>query len=311
MHTLEIPSREMTIEIPGTWDEMSQAQRTYCLKTAIQFTDGQIGYEAFLVRCFFKLANIHRSWRTVLWEKAVGPDKVAEKNANIIIYAEQVVTGIFKDLRADVLEIDYDTEQMPFIEVKLRKWFKSKNFILPDVLLQNITFGEFRSAVQEMNLFFESKEEEDLNRFCAVLLRPGRKHLKKLQQQADFDGQLREPFNPHRVNINARYVSKMKAWRKKAVLLWFSTTINLIQEAEELSVNDRVISLRELFPKPAEGEKATNDKSAAGWKGVLNHIATEGIFGTAKETDQQNLWDVLEWMYDQHEEAKRLKRKLK
>lgn len=312
MNTIEIPDRNLKIEVPENWHEMTPDQRAYCLKYAINFTGGVVTYTQFLTACFFKLANVQRTWRTYLWEKAVSPQMVSDKNANILIYAEFLLAGLFKDVSADKLEVEYDTELLPFSHVCPRVGLRSKKLYLPDVLLQSSTFGEFRHALSEMNLFFESKAEEDLNRFLAVLCRPQRQRLKQLMKDPNFDGQKREPFNPNRVEINARWTAHLKPWQKKAVLLWFAGTVQLLQTAEELNINDRVISLKELFPQPLEGEETTPpDQSAAGWKGVLMHIAKEGVFGTTTQTDQQNLFDILEWMYDQHEETKRIKRKLK
>jgi len=312
MHTLEIPDIDLTINIPENWHEMSAAQRSWCLQQAIDFNNGHITYDDFLIRTFYKLANVKRNWFTYVWENLAGKELVSRKNTNIRILAEQIVCSIFNLSDGQLIDISYNCEINPLPLIKLRPqiWKKQVQLIGPQNLIENISFGEFRTAIEEMNQYFESKVEAQLNRFIACLYRPYRANIERVRQSENFDGQLREPFNLNRIEINARLIAKIPAWKKMAVLLWFAYCVKYLQE-DDLIINGREINLSELFPKPAKGEESVKDPSAAGWHGILIGIAKEGPFGDAEKTDKQDLFIILEHMYDQHQEGKRIKAKYK
>ena len=96
---------------------------------------------------------------------------------------------------------------------------------------------------------------------------------------------------------------------QQVILLWFTYTINYIQ-TEEITISGRTITLRTLFPKSqTDGERSQVGQSGGGWTTVLNSIAKEGVFGTVAQTDKVGLFDILLYLYDEHQAAQKLKQK--
>lgn len=300
MHTLEIHGRQDPVEVPATWHEMDPAQRARCLELLIHFKFGVITYEECLVGCFFSLARILRDLKTITWEKLAGKQATEDKNTSLLINAEKICT--FHTInRQRSFELSYTCEIPPFTQCH--------SLHGPDALLSNITLAEFRYAILEMNEYFASQDVQQLARFVACLYRPQRKRLTQLRNREDFDGHLREPFNPHRLEVTTKAVARWPDWQKMAVLLWFTHCTKVIQ-TEELIINGREVCFAELFPRSEETDEDTPvDRSSPGWSAILNTIAKEGIYGPADKTDKQPLFDILLYMLDQHERSKELEAK--
>jgi len=307
--TIEIPDRDLQIQVPSDWSEMTPDQRSFCLNRAIMLSDGQIEFGSFLVECFYKLTDLQRSVTSIIKERIAGHDALAEKNRNLRIYAEAIVAPIFGiEDPEQQFEIKYECVTPPVLDFSLRKGLQRKQFIAPGSLLQNCSFGEVRAAILAQNLFFESKDEKHLDRLVACLYRPKRKDLKSLQESEDFDGHQKEQFNRDRILYLATWTTKITSWKKMAVLMWFSFCISAIQ-SEDLTINGREINLSHLFPKADPDHPPKPDKSAAGWDGILNAIAKKQVFGSAQQVDQIDFFEILLFMYDEDAEIQRLKPK--
>lgn len=310
MITLELPAKNLRVNVPSTFDEMEAAQREYVLKQTVFFTNGHISREAWLINCFFALAKIKRTAKTRFYEKLYGPKWVEEKNSNAIIYAENICADLLT-LKEGHLEINYDSAEPPFAVVKPLVMRPALH--APQASLADVTFGEFRAAVAEMNDYFSTKDDHHLNRFVACLYRPKRKHLKKHMASENFDGHTRALFNENKIDHWASIAAKLHPWQKIAVLLWFSSCIQFLKTGE-ITLPDRTLSLECLFPAPPKankGDKTQKDPAAAGWQQVLTTIAKEGLFGNVANTDAQNLYTILVHMYDMHQANLALERKLK
>ncbi|WP_421977827.1 hypothetical protein [Roseivirga seohaensis] len=310
MNTLEIPSKNLLVNVPSTFDEMTAAQREYVLRQTVFYTNAHISKETWLINCFFALANIKRTAKTRFLEKLYGPAWVVEKNCNAIIYAETICADLLA-VNNGQLEINYDSAHPPFTKAKPSLWAPAIH--APQSSLSDITFGEFRSAVAEMNDYFSSKDDYHLNRFVACLYRPKRKQLKKHMASDNFDGHTRALFNENKLDHWASIAAKLHPWQKIAVLLWFSSCIQTLKTGE-ITLPDRTLSLECLFPEPAKaskGDKPKKDPSDAGWQKVLTTIAKEGLFGNVASTDRQNLYTILVHMYDVHQNNLELERKFK
>lgn len=314
MNTIEIPDIALVREIPSHWDEMSRDELTYCLDQVIMTSLGLISVTQCQVRCFYKIADVQRTWRSILWEYMMPESVVLEKNANLVCLARELTAFLFNNASDDEsrVEINYDTIYNHLPEITVFKWnvFPWIKLYGPADLLSDLTFGEFRAALEEMQEYFDTKDEFALSKMIACLYRPERKDYHKHVRSEDFDGLQRQPFNRNLIEQNARYTHKMGLVHRTAVLLWYSFTIGYIQR-EDLQIGGRTINLSPLFPRSSGEESKTRRPNGTGWTGLLYSIAKEGVFGNADQTDQTGLFDVLVYMYDQYQENQRLKRKSK
>ena len=109
MNILELPERNIRLEIPSHWDEMDSEQRQYCLKQAVMCTSGIISLDEAKVRCFYHLAEIKRNVRAVAVERVMSKEMYDEKNSKVVLLAEQLCGFMFKKNEEGKTEICYET----------------------------------------------------------------------------------------------------------------------------------------------------------------------------------------------------------
>lgn len=323
MSTLTIGEKELSVSIPSHWDEMSPEQIKYCIG-AWQEAVAKGDLLSAQVRCFYKLSGIRRSWKSIFLEKIMPSDWVLEKNANIAMLSEELTAFMFR-VTENASEISYDTVTNHFPVIRTKQGI---DLYGPSDLLADLTFGEFRAAIEELDEYYalirqngppvrgassEIVTDEQLSRFIACLYRPLRKKYRKVSRSETFDGFKREPFNRMLIEPNMMKVNSMHPVHRTIILLWFTWCVSYIQTGD-LVISGREISLRRLFPRPlAKSEKkgAAGAKDRSGWVSILYAISKEGVFGDAAQTDKVGLFDILLYMYDQHREIQRQKRNMR
>lgn len=298
MNLIEIPDKEIKLQSPEHWDEMTQEQVFFCLKKVLMATAGLISVAAARTLCMYQVLEIKRDWRTVAWERIQSADRVMEKNANVYLLSEKLFGFLFLEKKGN-FEANYNTVINHFPELK------AGDTILygPASLFGDLTLGEFRAAKEEMDEYFESKEEESLNRFIACLYRPKRKYLESEKESRDWDGKVQEQFNRARITDHAQLTSLIGPVHKMAVLLWFTHTIQYVQK-EDLMIGGRKVNFSILFP---EGESGA--AKGSGFTGILYAIAEKGIFGNIEASDRAGFFDVFLFLYDKEIENIRAKAK--
>ncbi|MEX2566635.1 MAG: hypothetical protein WD431_11880 [Cyclobacteriaceae bacterium] len=303
MNTLELPEKSTHLEIPSHWDEMNQAQRLYCLSQAVKASAGVIRSEEALVRCFYHLAEIQRDYKSVAMERIMSEEQRMEKQSRTWLLAETLCGFVFRENEKKELEICYETVYNHFPVIRAGK----VKLYGPGHLLADLTFGEFRAALEEMNEYFETRESECMDRFLACLYRPERSGYAELSKREDFDGFRREPFNRSRISVNAEHTKNIGQVIRTSVLIWFSYLIGYIQK-ETLILGGVEVNFSSLFSGGSgEGRRSRGN----GWVSVLHNVAKEGPFGDVGKTDKMGLFDVLLYMKDCDDQNREMKRKLK
>lgn len=302
MNTIELQEKEVSLESPEHWDEMNPDQLYYCLKEAVKAAAGLISPEEAKVRSMYRLLEIKRDWRTVMWERIQSSATVREKNANAYLLSEQLMGFMFRKVEKKD-EVNYETVMNHFPVIKAGR----TKLYGPAHLISDLTYGEFRSAIEEMGEYFDSTgaDQDALSRMIACLYRPERVNLAKDKLSRDWDGKIQEPFNRARIEEHARLTAKLGTVHRTAILLWFTYTLSYIQE-RDLVIGGRQVNFSLLFPKGQTGEEK---KKGAGFTGILYSVAETGIFGNAAATDQVGLFDILIYLYDKDLETRRARAK--
>lgn len=302
MNTVELYEKDIKLSVPEHWDEMNADDLGYCLKQAVLASIGLITPEEAKIRAMFRLLDIKRDWRTVMWERIQSAATVREKNANMYLLSEQLMGFMFRPVEGKA-EVNYETVMNHFPVVRAGR----TKLHGPAHLLSDLTYGEFRAALEEMGDYFESqgKDQHLLSRMIACLYRPERVNLPKDRLSKEWDGKIQEPFNRARIEDHAKLTAKLGLVHRTAILLWFTYSISYIQK-RDLMIGGRTINLSLLFPEPTKGEEK---KKGAGFTGILYSVAETGIFGNAAATDQVGLFDILIYLYDKDIETRRAKAK--
>lgn len=307
MNTVELAEREIKVEIPSHWDEMSADQRKYCLKQALWASLNVITVDEAKLRCLYHLLDIERDWKSVMKERISSKEAIMEKNSRIYLLAQQLITFLFKSTDKDELEINYDTVYNHFPELTSGKTI----LYGPAHLMADISFGEFRAAIECMHEYFESREEMALCKLVACLWRPERDGYEAARRSDDFDGYRRQPFNRAKIEENALAVKQVSTVTRTAILLWFTYTLQYIQ-SEDLLLGGNQVNFSPLFPKSRKVDESEDRRDRGyGWVSVLNSVSKEGPFGDTSKTEKVGLFDVLLYMLEMHEQNQKLKAKMK
>jgi hypothetical protein len=308
MNTLEIPEKQIKVEIPSHWDEMTKEQVHYCVKQAVWASLGIINVEEAKLRVLYHLLDIERDWRAVAQDRIWDHHTVLDKYSRIYLLCEELITFLFQPNGKGALEINYNTVMNYFPEIKAGKIHTLHG---PAHLLTDLSMGELRAALEHMNDYFASNDEIDLCRMIACLYRPERANYKELLKSEDFDGKRRQPFNRAKVQLNAELVMMVDPAIRRVIILWFTYTLNFLQ-SETLTIGGNEVSFAPLFPKSkTTTEDAPRPNRGYGWIEVLNSLATEGPFGKFDDLEKVGFIDVFMHMLMKHEENQKIKAKSK
>lgn len=309
MNKIEIPEIGFDTEIPSHWDEMDADQRGFCLKQAVWASLGIISPDEAKVRCLYKLLDIERDWKTVMKERISSKLMLDERNSKIYLLAQQLIVFLFVANEKGQLEVNYDTVYNHFPQLHAGKTILHG----PAHLMGDVSFGEFRAAVEYMNEYFANREEISLCRMIACLWRPEREGYEEAKKAEDFDGLRRQPFNRAKVEENAKFVLRVPTFERVGVLLWFTYTMGYIQR-EDLILGGMEVNFSPLFPKakktdPDSYREENRRDKGYGWTSVVNAVAKEGPFGDVAKTDKTSLFELLLYMLEMHEQNQKLKLK--
>jgi hypothetical protein len=255
----------------------------------------------------YYLLDIERDTTSLAKEQLLSAHQIRDKHSRVFLLCEQLIGFLFQEKANGQLEIHYDTVINHFPQLKAGK------VTLHGVgsLLNDISLGELRTAVEEMQAYFDGKEEESLSRMIACLYRPLRRDWEAWKLDDRFDGRKREPFNRAKLDDLSLITARLNQVERTGILLWFSHTLSYIQK-EDLLVSGREVNFSVLFPGSSgeSGEPLRPDQRGSGWTGLLYQIAEQRLFGAMEETDRSGFFDILIYLYDKHLENQKQKAKL-
>lgn len=136
--------------------------------------------------------------------------------------------------------------------------------------------NEFAFA-DEMYFRYKQGDISALDKMIAILYRKGKPGYKP--DFFDTDGDRREPFNMHTVDLRLKDVESLCTAKKALIAMWYA---GCRQEWTE--------SFPHVFPKSLEGESEEN--SSAGWLNTLRGLSG-GKFGDMEKTLRYNMYLIL------------------
>lgn len=285
MHTIEIPERDLKLQMPPCWEECSNEQAQHILELAFEVINGKLSLGDFRIRTFIYLTNLKLGFKYLIRQKLGLNDLINER---IYMLSEQLCSWVFNQNSDGKYELNLQTVNNIFPVLE-------DTYYGPEALLADITFGEFKSSLGVLNKYFEHKDSPEeaqpfLDFFIASIYRP-----------KDSYGN-RVPF--HKYVVKPEIFEKTPLWIKQAIVIWYSYCIKCIQN-EDLVINDIEVNFSALFPKGDEPGKRNN---GLGWTGVMMEIAETGVFGDTVSTAQTPLYDILIFLLKKYEESKKIKK---
>lgn len=279
MNTIEIPDKNIVIEIPSSWDECSPEQVYFLLKKAFKVISGKLSIGMFRIIAFQHFTGLKFGISYRIRQRLGLNQKV---NSEIARLSKVYCDWIFEE-DDDQYHLTFDSVINYFPEIK--------RCYGPADLLADLTFGEFQQALVLMNEYTESQEsgsptDQPLYEFIKLLYRP------KIKGQ-------RVALTGYRDKSNFKLVPD---WKLKVTLMWFTNCIQAIKE-EDLNISGVEVNFSPLFPaeeKPRSKRKVLN----LGWNGILLDVAESGVFGKAAEVNETPLYDILFYLLKKHDDHK-------
>lgn len=286
MHTVSIPHKKITREIPSAIEEMTQGQFIFYISIVLEYLEGKINIDEFKVKLICKLLCI-----TIDPSYFILPESEKLEISSNINYLAQLCETFFEEKLQDGKK------------VKVFRMSFTKNFIPrigkyygPADALNDVTFCEYRIAHQHYAAFVKSHEQNDLNRMIAALYRPRRLFYRIIRHFWFFDGQQRRPItsktNPSLIEKRARKISRLPMPIRYGIFLYFSGCEEFLQKGS-IEIEGKKIDFSCLYDQ----ETKIDGLPDIGAVGLLFTMAETHVFGSIDETDNQNLYDIMIRLY--------------
>lgn len=295
MRTVEIPDIGFKTEIPSSFDEMRQDEFILFSKLYLDLQAEKITYDDLKTKMVLKFLGVKYSMKYDLL-----PDQNKAVVAENLFRLSETVDFLFKQSEVNgqqVLSINSPWTKTHITEIN--------GYSGPGDLLADISFIEYKNAHVAAIEYLSDRDEFNLDYFCAVLYR-------KCQLAFPLIGkQCRRPkFDETKTAKNATAFKNWPMEVKYAILLDFLAFEEYIKTGT-FKIDGKDISFDILFKgDPDEGETADESENA-GLTGLLFTLAESRVFGSVKETAEQNLYDVLFRLWQLQKQSEKLNLKVK
>ncbi|WP_074406626.1 hypothetical protein [Aquimarina megaterium] len=286
MHKIEIPHENNSIEFPESISEMNTDQYIMFSDLAFKFTTQQISYGEFKVQLTYILLNLERKV-----DMAIESEKTNRVAENVYRVSELMESFFRTESKGDkkfkIIKLEDIINHIPFFTISGTKYYGPKD------ALTSCSFGQYIQASNALHDFYNTKEEYHLNILVDTLYRPKG-----------------EEFNNESVDDRPDVHVNTSIGVKYGVYLFFAACQEWIVTNKKLSIGGgNAVDLTVLF-------KSNKPKDPLAPKGIgmlsaLYAIAESGVFGAMDKTADQNLYDVLVYMVEKHNEVEKIKRDAK
>lgn len=286
MHKIEFGN--ITREFPENISEMTAPQYRYFAYLEMLRQSGKITMERLEVLFIYFVLNMVR---TTDGEKAI-------ENITLL---RQLVKPYFVEQRykgkvAQVVDLNFLNNPLPVIQCGRKKLYG------PADALQDCSYEEvFIHGQNALIEFSNTRESSALDNLVAALYRPKKRSL-------PWEKKKRPRFDPETMEDVLPLVQQLRPEIKFGVYLFFASCQKFITTADALDIGGgTTVNVAQLF-KPDPSQKSG---AGIGSVGIIYSLAESGVFGDAKETARQGVYDVLIRMVQLHEQAKEMKRHAK
>jgi len=302
MHTLDIPEKDVHIEYPSCWEEMTTEQFDFVMQQIIKLEDRKLSIEEFKLLILYNFLGIKLSPFALRKSDRMTEEELEEKYQNTWQLTETLNYFFILDEKegAFFYRLNYDSVKnfLPVLHIN------GNMFYGPAHGLTDCSFAEYRHAFDAYRNFSVKHEPNELNKLVAILYRPEREHYQDVKLSVDYDGQQREKYNYHLVADRAGIINELPYYQKYAIYLFFRNC-DLFFRTKEIEVSGQQVCFKVLFK---EGEEKGE---SLGLNSLLFSMADAGTFGNIKETDEANLYDIFLKLYDAKLKYEEFKRKNK
>lgn len=277
--------KQRYIELPETWDELSEADWRELLKIRQKVVENGGKYSELDIttetaRVLLKNRGIYLQLSNPNYIQLVGQ---LARSLSWLWHAEgNTISLVYKDTR----------NLLP----------KVRNWVGPADHGSDLVFGEFRMAMAILKSYEQNPSERDLNVLAGLLYRPEANEQQKHEQQLR-----RQPYDWDDFVEKERRGQQMQRWQVWGIYAW------LAWFCEYLTTGTFVIDGEEVCFSRIFGERDNNGTgkgdSHGGMSQICHSLAETHVFGTARDVDHTPLLTVMLKLLQDYDSLQRLKKK--
>lgn len=283
MHSIDIPDAKITRYIPGDLSECDQQQYIDMCELIFHYQNDAINYDEFRTHAAYKLMNMKPSKET---------DNDEEKFANIYMISE-LINDFFEIDAKGVKTIKqyYTHNPVPSFQPL---W---KTYYGPADGFRDMTFGEYRDGLRLFHDFHATGDMHILTLLTAVFYRPKKSFHCFKKQLASYDGNIRERYNSNTLDERAVGLKTAPIGFIYGFYLLFASFQKYLIDAKILW-GGQEIDFSILFESNKTDDFVSTEAPGIGMDSIAFSMAESGTFGTIKEVDNTNFWEIFARMYD-------------
>lgn len=274
--------KQRYVELPETWDELTEADWRDLLKIRQQVVEHGGKYSELDIltesaRVLLKNRGIYLQLSNPNYIQLVG--QLAKTLKWLWHVEDNTISLVYKDTR----------NLLP----KVREW------IGPMDHGSDLLFGEFRLAMAIMKNYEQHPSDRDLNVLAGLLYRP--EASEQLQREQQLRRQPYEWDNFEQKEMRGQQMQRWQVWGIYAWFAWFCeylTTGTFIIEGQEVT----------FAPLFSHGSGEGKDEGG-GLQQICLTLAESHVFGTAKDVDQTPLLTVMQKLLLDYRALQKLKKK--
>lgn len=293
MHTVELPEAKIKRYIPSDLSECDAQQYIDMCELIFHFQNDSINYDEFRTHAVYKLMKMIPKTVKEL-ENQTEEEKTiqAEKFANIYQLSELIDDFFDIDEKGiKTIKQYYTHNPVPYFKPVF------KTFYGPADGFRDMTFGEYRDGLRLFHDFHATGDLHILTLLCAIFYRHKKSFHFVKKQLANYDGNIRERYNSNTLDERAKALKLAPIGFIYGFYLLFASFQKYLIDAKTMW-GGQEIDFSILFESPNGDKSPTNDIPGIGMDSIAFSMAESGTFGTIKEVDNTNFWEIFAKMYD-------------
>ncbi len=276
--------RQRYIEVPTTWDEMTEADWREVLKIRQRVADNG--------GCYSELDIRTETACRLLKNRGVSKQL---QNPDYILLVRRLADSLGWLWHAEGAVVSLVYRDTRNLLPKVRGWLG------PADHGQDLTFGEFRMAFAVLKNYEQNPSERDLNVLAGLLYRT------EASEQLQHNRQLRRmPYDWDTFEQKERRGGQMERWQVWGIYAWFAYF------CEYLTTGTFVIDGCEVCFSPLflYGDNGTNGSSQVNsLQQICLTLAESHVFGNVRDVDNTPLLTVMQKLLMDYETLRKMKTK--
>lgn len=280
MHVIEIPETKTKRYIPSDLSECTQQQYMDMCELIFNYQNEVINYDEFKTHAVYKLMDMKPA------KNHAGEDY---KFCNIYKIGE-LIDDFFETDAEGIKTIKqyYIHNPVPSFMPLLKTYHGPTNSFM------NMSFGEYTDALRLFHDFHATGETYYLHLLTAVFYRPKRTFHFVQKHLANYNGDLREPYNSQTLEARANELKIAPIGFIYGFYLLFASFQKYLVEAK-IMWSGQEIDFAILFESQSQEPTAT---PGIGMDSIAFSIAESGAFGSIEKVRKTNFWHIMVRMYD-------------